>query len=107
MFIDTNTCFSFIHFTTENIYYGFLLTCCLMNTTVEKKTYRLPITPHSESILIVILWHLTDCFPFSSVTTTAGADGLPGRAARRETHTQSLKSDTHNAVCQEGINGVH
>lgn len=73
----------------------------------KKKTYRLPITPHSESILIGILWHLTDCFPFSSVTTAAGADGLPGRAARRETHTQSLKSDTHNAVCQEGINGVH
>lgn len=73
----------------------------------KKKTYRLPITPHSESILIGILCHLTDCFPFSSVTTAAGADGLPGRAARRETHTQSLKSDAHNAVCQEGINGVH
>lgn len=103
MFIDTNTRFSFINFTTNYYYYGFLLTCCLMNTTGEKnKHIRCPL-PHSESILIVILRNLTDCFPFSSVTTAAGADGLPGRGSEtRDTHT---KPQVRHAQC--GLPGRH
>lgn len=96
MFIDTNTRFSFINFTTKNIYYGFLLTCCLMNTTGgEKKTYPLPFTPqwkHFNSHIEEFDW----LFPlfFSHNGGRRRRSSREGQRDERHTHKASSQTRT-------------
>lgn len=53
---------------------------------------------YNKATSINMLSHLSDCFPFASLTVEVQTVGQ-----RTDRGAQSLKSDTHNVVCQEDI----